>query len=187
VPAADLKVENGSVFVAVQPEKKVSYAELTRGKRIERQLDQRAVEESVAEFTMIGKPVLRRDAVDKVTGKAQYTSDLRLPDMLCAAILRPPAHGATLKSVDTSETEKLPGVHVVKTGELVAVLHRHPDVADEGAQDCQGGIRPADCGAEREEHLRASAAVAPPGKTVADGATCNAARNWPSTPAKPRT
>ena len=36
----------------------------------------------------------RLDGVDKVTGKAKFTADIRVPGMLCASILRPPAHGA---------------------------------------------------------------------------------------------
>jgi len=102
-PAAQLKAENGTVFIKDHPEKKVSYAELTKGKRIERRLNEKAVLEAVSEFTIVGKPVLRRDALDKVTGKAKYAADIRLPGMLSAAILRPPAHGATLRSADTSE------------------------------------------------------------------------------------
>ena len=53
--------------------------------------------------------MLRRDAHDKVTGKAQFAGDIRLPGMLYAKILRPPAHGAKLKSVDTDACRKIPG------------------------------------------------------------------------------
>ena len=51
--------------------------------------------------------------------------------MLYAAILRPPAHGAKLKSADTSAAEKVPGARVVRDGDLIAVLHEKPDVAAE--------------------------------------------------------
>jgi CO/xanthine dehydrogenase Mo-binding subunit len=60
-----------------------------------------------SEFKVIGKPVLHRDAPEKVTGKAKFVGDIRLPDMLYAKVLRPPAHGAKLKSVDTAAAEKL--------------------------------------------------------------------------------
>jgi CO/xanthine dehydrogenase Mo-binding subunit len=40
---------------------------------------------------MVGQPVLRRDALEKLTGKAQFAGDVRLPGMLDARILRPPA------------------------------------------------------------------------------------------------
>jgi isoquinoline 1-oxidoreductase len=78
----------------------------------------------------MGKPYLRRDAHEKVTGKAQYAGDIRLPGMLYAKILRPPAHGATLKSVDTSAAERMRDVHVIRDGDLIAVLHEYPDEAE---------------------------------------------------------
>jgi nicotinate dehydrogenase subunit B len=49
---------------------------------------------------------------------------------LHARIVRPPAHGATLKDIDTSAAEKVPGVRVVRDGDLVAVLHERRDLAD---------------------------------------------------------
>ena len=51
--------------------------------------------------------------------------------MLYARLLRPPAHGAKLKQVDTSAAEKIEGVTVVREGDLVAVLHKNPDQAAE--------------------------------------------------------
>ena len=84
----------------------------------------------MAKFTVVGKPLLRRDGRDKVTGKAQYAGDIRVPGMLYAKILRPPAHGAKLKSVDTAPAKAIAGVQVVQDGDLVAVLHELPDVAE---------------------------------------------------------
>jgi isoquinoline 1-oxidoreductase len=78
----------------------------------------------------MGKPHLRRDAEEKVTGKAQFAGDIRLPGMLYAKILRPPAHGARLKGVDTTAAEKMKGVRVIRDGDLIAVLHEHPDEAE---------------------------------------------------------
>ena len=52
------------------------------------------------------------------------------PGMLHARILRPPAHGATLKEVDTAAAEKIPGVRVVRDNDLIAALHEHRDIAD---------------------------------------------------------
>ncbi len=133
-PAEQLGVEEGVIFHKEQPGKRISYAELTKGKKIQRHLDEKAVLESVSDFTIVGKPVLRMDAYDKVTGKAKYAGDIRLPGMLYAKILRPPAHGATLKSVDTSEAERMEGVRVVNQGDLIAALHRRPDVAEQALE-----------------------------------------------------
>ena len=75
----------------------------------------------------MGKPHERVDARAKVTGEARYAADIRLPDMLYAAILRPPVHGACLASLDTSAVPA--EAHVVREGDLVAVLASRPDVA----------------------------------------------------------
>jgi len=130
VPVADLEVKDGVVMAKADHAKKVSYGELTAGKKIERKVEGKAALERVAEFTVVGTSAPRRDALDKVTGRAKYSGDIVPPGALHARIVRPPAHGATLKSIDTSAAEKQPGVRVVRDGELVAVLHAHRDEAD---------------------------------------------------------
>ena len=62
----------------------------------------------------MGRSPKRLDGMEKVTGAAKYAADIRLPGMLYARILRPPAHGAVLIKADTTAAEKLPGVMVVK-------------------------------------------------------------------------
>ena len=84
----------------------------------------------ISAFTLSGKPVGRTDALDKVTGKASYAGDIRLPGMLYARILRPPAHGAKLRSVDVTAAEKMSGVQVIQEDDFVAVLHAQSDGAE---------------------------------------------------------
>ena len=64
----------------------------------------------------IGKSYLRPDAISKVTGKAIFLDDVRLPDMVYTSIVRPPIAHAWIKSIDTSEAEKCEGVIKVVTG-----------------------------------------------------------------------
>jgi len=67
-------------------------------------------------YKILNTRVPRVDAVDKVTGKAQYTDDLSRPGMLRCAILHSPiAHGKIL-NIDTSRALKLPGVKAIVTG-----------------------------------------------------------------------
>ncbi|MBN2243701.1 MAG: xanthine dehydrogenase family protein molybdopterin-binding subunit, partial [Acidobacteria bacterium] len=66
---------------------------------------------------IVGKPLPRTDAFERVSGKAQYTYDVQLPNMVYAAILRCPHAHAIVKSVDTGAAEKMPGVVGVLTGE----------------------------------------------------------------------
>jgi len=67
------------------------------------------------QFKVIGTSPLRHDGVDKVTGRAAYGADIRLPGMLYGAVLRSPHAHAKILSIDTSEAEKLHGVHAVVT------------------------------------------------------------------------
>ena len=129
-PADKLAAENGVVFDTTQKTKQVTYAQLAEGKTITRAVKEKGVVKKPSEFKVMGKPVLRRDALDKVQGKAKYAGDIQFPDMLCARILRPPAHGAKLISVDTSAVEKRKDIQLVRDGDMVAVLHKHRDVAD---------------------------------------------------------
>lgn len=68
------------------------------------------------ETKVVGKPLPRVDAYERVSGSAVYPLDVALPDMLHAAILRCPHAHAQVKSVDTSAAEKMPGVRAVLTG-----------------------------------------------------------------------
>ena len=129
VPVDRLVAKDGLVSDTRDPAKKVTYGQLVQGKRIERHLEKVPVK-AASEYTVVGKTVARKDAFEKVTGKARYAADMRLPGTLHARIVRPPAHGAKLKEVDTSAAERVVGTKVVRDGDLVAVLHEHPDVAD---------------------------------------------------------
>jgi isoquinoline 1-oxidoreductase len=129
-PAERLQVKAGVIIDPAAQGQSVTYAQLVQGKRIERHIEKVPVK-PVAAFTIIGKSPRRKDALEKVTGKAKYAGDITRPGMLHARILRPPAHGATLKNVDTSAAEKVPGARVIRDGDLIAVLHERPDVAEQ--------------------------------------------------------
>jgi len=130
IPIELLVIEQGEVFDKTHKAHRVTYAQLTKGKKIERHLSQAATKKMPSEFKIMGKPTTRRDAKEKVTGKAKYTGDIQLPGMLYAKILRPPAHGAKLIDVDVSEVTKMKDVQVVREGDFIAVLHKYPDVAE---------------------------------------------------------
>ncbi len=67
-------------------------------------------------YSVIGKSVPRTDAWDKVIGRAVYTEDIKLPNMLYGKILRSPHAHARIVSINTEKAEKLPGVKMVMTG-----------------------------------------------------------------------
>ena len=134
VPAQDLSVEKGVVFVKADASRKVTLAKLAAGQKIARLVDRKAALKSVADFQVMGKSFNRVDARAKVTGQAKYAGDIRLPDMLYARIVRPPAHGAKLLKIDTSAAEKIPGVMVVKEEGLIAALHPDPETAGKAVE-----------------------------------------------------
>ena len=76
----------------------------------------------MADYTVVGKPLARVDAREKVTGEARFTADVKLPGMLHARILRSPHAHARIVRLDTSRAERLKGVHAVVTGKDVAGL-----------------------------------------------------------------
>ena len=129
-PIERLQTKDGVIFDRTRPHNRVTYGRLTSGKIIEKHLKKLPPLKPASEFTIMGKSYLRRDSHEKVTGQARYAGDIRLPGMVYAKILRPPAHGAKLKSVDTSAAERMRGVHVIRDGDLIAVVHEHPDEAE---------------------------------------------------------
>jgi nicotinate dehydrogenase subunit B len=143
VPQARLAIENGLIYDRQQKDRCVTCGVLAQGKTIARRAKEKPSLKSPSEFKVMCKPCLRRDSVDKVTGKAQYAGDIRLPGMLYARILRPPAHGAKLQNVDTSAAEKSEGVTVVREGDLVAVLHASPDGAAEALSKVRAEFAPS--------------------------------------------
>src|SRR6202034_2056434 len=77
--------------------------------------DARIVTDSVKRFKWVGSRPIRPDGVPKVTGRAMYGADYRLPGMLFGRILRSPHAHARIRSIDTSKAEALPGVKAVIT------------------------------------------------------------------------
>ena len=131
VPSSRLATRDGYVYAASKPDRRVSYGELTKGQIIEKHLESVPPLKPPSAHETMGKSVPRRDAVEKVTGAARFSGDIRLPGMLYAKILRPPAHGAKLVKAETEPAKRIAGVQVVQESDFVAVLHEHPDVAEQ--------------------------------------------------------
>ncbi len=126
----ELDVNEGVVFSKKNKSKRISFAQLVKGQFIDRFLDEKPAVKDYSKYKIMGKPKMRRDSVEKVTGKAKFSGDLRMEGMVYARILRPPSHASKLVSVDTSEAEKVPGVQIIHEGDLVAALHEDPEQAD---------------------------------------------------------
>jgi nicotinate dehydrogenase subunit B len=99
----------------------LKYAELARGKTLAQNLPAEDPMTPATEWTVAGKPIPKVDARSFVTGKHQYTPDLRLEGMLYGKVLRPPSFGATLTSCDDSAAKAMADVVVVRDGDFVGV------------------------------------------------------------------
>ncbi len=77
----------------------------------------------MSELTVVGKPVTRVDAEEKITGQAIYGYDLVLPNMLYGKTLFSTKAHARIKKIDTAKAKKLPGVVAVVTGEDAPWTH----------------------------------------------------------------
>ena len=75
------------------------------------------------ELFVVGKNIPRVDAVEKVTGKALYGTDMKFPGMLYGKVLRSRLAHARIVHVDTSHAERIPGVKAVVTGKDFAATY----------------------------------------------------------------
>ena len=73
------------------------------------------VSENVRRYKWIGTRPVRPDGVPKVTGRALYGADMKMPGMLVGRILRSPHAHARIRSIDVSKAAALPGVKAVVT------------------------------------------------------------------------
>jgi CO/xanthine dehydrogenase Mo-binding subunit len=112
--AADAKVTDSASG------RSATYAELARGKTLAQNLPAEDPVTPPIEWTVAGKSVPKVDGRDFVTGKHQYTPDLRPNGLMHGKVLRPPSFGATLTSYDDTAAKAMPGVVVVRDGDFVA-------------------------------------------------------------------
>ncbi|MBI4892531.1 MAG: xanthine dehydrogenase family protein molybdopterin-binding subunit [Acidobacteria bacterium] len=77
-----------------------------------------------SEWTILGKPQWHLTAREIATGEHKYPSDVTREGMLYGAVLRPPAYGATLESIDLDPANKLDFVTAVRDGDFAGCAAR---------------------------------------------------------------
>jgi CO/xanthine dehydrogenase Mo-binding subunit len=77
----------------------------------------------MSDLTVVGKPVTRVDAAEKITGQAVYGYDLVLPQMLYGKVLFSTKAHAKIKRIDTRKAKAIPGVVAVVTGDDAPWTH----------------------------------------------------------------
>ncbi|MFM9998372.1 MAG: molybdopterin cofactor-binding domain-containing protein [Burkholderiaceae bacterium] len=134
VGVAELAVDDGVIRVVASPQRKTSYAELIGGKQFSAEVTWnqqvgnsmnvtgKAKPKAPSQYKVVGQSVKRRDLVGKVFGQMKYVTDIRLPGMLHARVIRPPAAGAGVASVDAASVSGIAGVQVVHEKNFLAVV-----------------------------------------------------------------
>jgi len=158
VPVDQLSAKDGAISVKSDSSRKVSYGELIGGKKFNMTLDKNAKRKPPREWTLLGTPVRRSDIPALATGQFEFVHNVRLPGMLHGRVVRPPAVGATLVSVDEGSVQNLPGfVKVVVKKNFVGVVAQKPWQASQAADKLKVNWTPGTglpSQADFYEHLR---------------------------------
>lgn len=120
VPAKELVVAEGKITNA-RNHQSFTYGELTRGQNLVQTIAADPSDVPPAQRQLVGEPVTKIGGRDFVTGKHEYPSDIKRPEMLHGKILRPSGFKAKLTSLDTKAAEKMAGVKIVHDGDFVGV------------------------------------------------------------------
>ncbi len=133
VDKAQLSVANGIVSGGG---KSITYGDLVRGQELKLSIPVTGDLTSMfgltvtgdpplkpaGEYTIIGKSYANPLVTAKVTGKEEWVTNVRLPDMLHGRVVHPKTLGSTLVSVGELDTTKFPTAKVVVKGNLVGVV-----------------------------------------------------------------
>ena len=126
--AEQWKVETNTVrivdarFVNHDASKSLTIAEVAKGQKLVKTIPANVATTPVSEWTIAGTSVPKVDGRDFVTGKHQYTSDIKREGMLFGKVVRPSALNASLVSSDSKTAEAMPGVTVVRDGDFIGVV-----------------------------------------------------------------
>lgn len=123
VATHQLVAAGGAVSVRTAPAQRVTYAELIGGREFNLSLDASARRKPQHEWTILGTSVQRLDLPALVAAEVEFVHDVRVPGMLHGRVIRPPAIGAKLRSVDRDSVRHLPGsIRVVVKNDFVGVV-----------------------------------------------------------------
>ena len=124
VPASECRAHS-SVITHVPTGRTVTFGRIaTAAARVPAPKDIRLKDPK--DWTLAGTPRKRLEVIDKVQGKPIYAIDVRVPNMLHAAVIQSPVFGGKLKSIDDSRIAGSKGVRkVVKLDDAVAVVADH--------------------------------------------------------------
>jgi len=100
----------------------VGFTALVGGRGFELKMNPKAPLKRPAQYVLVGRSLPRPDVPAKVCGRHVYVHDHVVPGMLHGRVVRPPAVGAKLLSLDEASVARLPGVRVVRIADFVGVV-----------------------------------------------------------------
>jgi CO/xanthine dehydrogenase Mo-binding subunit len=125
-PVESLTVSKGVVSVS-GGSRPVTYGELLGDRRFDLPVSGTAPVKKPSDYTVVARPVPRRDIHEKISGTYVYMQHVRVPDMLHGRVVRPRGQrsykaGAKLTGVDESSIRAIPGARVVRKGDFLGVV-----------------------------------------------------------------
>ncbi|HJU18998.1 MAG TPA: molybdopterin cofactor-binding domain-containing protein [Stellaceae bacterium] len=133
-PVDRLVARNGTISPTGAPDKRITYGALVAGKRLDYEIGASGTQfgmrvapdvrpKDPARYTIVGRPVPRKDIPGKMTGAFTYIQDVRVPGTLHGRVVRPYGVGARLISVDESGLKDIPGfVRLVRRENFLGVV-----------------------------------------------------------------
>ncbi len=158
---ANLSVADGKVARADTKES-LTFGQLTKGQQLMKSVMEQAPVRPAAEWKIQGTSVPKVDGRAFVTGRHQYTTDIKRPGMVHGKILRPAAFEATLASIDTTKAEAMQSVKIVRDGAFVGVTAPDPQLAEEAIESIKAEwtTKPQISNAELFDELKKTASQA---------------------------
>jgi len=132
VAPASVKIVDAR-FVNHDKSKSLSLADVAKGRKLVKVIPDSTPTIPPKDWTIAGTSVAKVNARDLVTGKHQYTSDVKREGMLYGRVVRPATFNATLVSADTKAAEAMPGVKVVTDGNFIGVTAPDQQTATKAA------------------------------------------------------
>ncbi|MFB3902848.1 MAG: molybdopterin cofactor-binding domain-containing protein [Acidobacteriota bacterium] len=124
VDPASLEVNNG-VITNKSTGQSMTYADLAKSREVVTafagNVRPNVAVTAVSDWKVLGQSIPKPGAQDLITGRHQFPSDIIRPNMLYARVLRAPAYGATLESIDLSPAQAMKDVVVVRDGGFVGL------------------------------------------------------------------
>src|SRR3954470_19875552 len=126
-----VSVEDG---IVTGPKGSTTYADLVGGRYFHHQVEWNkqvgnpmdikvpAKSKAPADYKVVGKPVPRRDVAWKIYGTDKFVTDVRVPGMLHARVLRPPRAACKIRSVDAASIKSIRGARVIREKDFLAVV-----------------------------------------------------------------